>query len=108
MAMLSKHIFAVLALISMVELASATETVSCKAVTTELAPHNDLSVPCQAKADPSQVTGMKILYGDVDQADMLLMRISDRGAPLPTVVAIILFLPGVAILFFSWLVKSSK
>jgi hypothetical protein len=103
--MLSKCILAALALISMVELACATETARCKPEVAELVQSES---SCKSSDDPTQVMGVKALYANVDQADVLLMRINDRGAPVSAVVAIIVFLPAVTILFFSWLVKSSK
>lgn len=106
--MLVKYLLAAVALVFVVEFASASDGANCKAVVNELAQQREQPAPCNYTADPTQVMGVKALYGNVDQADLLLMRINDRGAPVSAVVAIIVFLPAMAILFFSWLVKSSK
>ncbi len=106
--MLGKYLLAAVALVFTVESASASEAANCKAAVAELTQQREQLAPCTYTADPAQIMGVKALYGNVDQADLLLMRINNRGAPVSAVVAIIVFLPAAAILFFSWLVKSSK
>lgn len=101
--MLNKYLLAAFALIATAELASAAESVGCT-------PAAELvqNVSCKLVAEPARLVGVKALYGNVEPADLMLTRINNRGASLATVISIIVFLPSVAILFFSWLVKSSK
>lgn len=106
--MLVKYFLAAVALVFAVESANASEAANCKAAVTELAQQREQRVSCVDATEPAHVVGVKALYGNANQADLLLMRINDRGAPVSTVVAIIVFLPAATILFFSWLVKSSK
>lgn len=79
------------------------DAVACKQVASA-----DLVACGVADKQVANLVGTQML-APVDDADLVLLsRINERGAPVTTVVALIVIIPGAAILLLSWLAKSNK
>ena len=61
---------------------------------------------CVDKVDAKSALDSRVLYASTDS--VVIFRTGERGTSVLGVVSVVLLIPGVAILFGSWLAKSGK